>query len=112
MLPVEITTEKSPEHDLGNFSESIEEATEVIEDPAGTSENNGDTAENDEENKAAEDKVLPLSPTSPTSQSMWRPKLGLNKRPPGFQAQLCCTCEMTGNPVPLCYLTMSSAFGM
>ena len=112
MLPVEITTEKSPEHDMGNFSESVEEATEVVEDQVGTPENSGDTAENVEDNKVPDDKVLPLPPTSPTSQSLWRPKTGLNKRPPGFQAQLCCTCEMTGSPVPLCYLTMSSAFGM
>ena len=81
MLPVEITTEKSPEHDVGNFSESVEEATEVVEDRAGTPEKNGDTAENVEDIKVPDDKVLPLSSTSPTSQSLWQPKTGLNKRP-------------------------------
>ena len=71
MLPVEVTTEKSPEHDLGNFSESIEEATEVVEDHAGIPENNGDTAENVEDNKVPDDKVLPLPATSSTLQSIW-----------------------------------------
>ena len=112
MLSVEIATEKSPEQDFGTSQESNEDTQEHVENRRGTPKNNGDTAENDEDDNATEDKVPPLSPTSPTFHSLWRPKLGLNKRPPGFQAQLCCKCEMTGNPVPLCYLTMSSAFGM
>ena len=63
MLPVEITT-------MGNFSESVDEATEVVEDRAGIVENNGDTAETVEDNTVPDDKVLPLPPTSPTSQSL------------------------------------------
>ena len=63
MLPVEITT-------VGNFAESVDEATEVVEDRAGIAENNGDTAEIVEDNKVPDDKVLPLPPTSPNSQSL------------------------------------------
>ncbi|CAB4024987.1 syntaxin-binding 5 isoform X4, partial [Paramuricea clavata] len=112
MISVEITTEKSPEQDVGNSPESNDDTSEHDDNGRGSPESNGDTREHDEDNKATDDKLPPLSPTSSTVQSIWRPKLGLNKRPPGFQAQLCCRCEITGNAVPLCYLTMSSAFGI
>jgi hypothetical protein len=112
MVSVEITTEKSAEQDVGNSPESNDDTSEYDDNGRGSPENNGDTREHDEDNKATDDKLPPMSPTSSTVQSIWRPKLGLNKRPPGFQAQLCCRCEITGNAVPLCYLTMSSAFGM
>ena len=109
MLPVEITTEKSPEQDLGSCSESNEDTTEADENRGETVDNNDDVAENDEDNKTTDDKG---PQQSPTPLSLWRPRLGMNKRPPGFQAPLCCSCVITGNDVPLCYLTMSSAFGM
>ena len=113
ILPVEITTEKSPDQELANFPESNDDTSEGDENRGGTPESNGDTAENGEDSKATDDNAVPISPTTPnTYQSIWRPKQGLNKRPPGFQGQLCCSCQMTGSTVPLCYLTLSSAFGM
>ena len=114
ILPVEIATEKSPDQELANSPEPKDDIiSEGDENRGGSPESNGDTAENDEDNKATDDKAAPMSPTSPTTfQAFWRPKQGLNKRPPGFQGQLCCSCQTTGNTMPLCYLTMSSAFGM
>lgn len=97
---------------MGTSQDSNDGTAEPDENGPRTPENDVVTAENGEDSKTDDDKVAAMPPTSPTPTSLWRPKTGYSKRPPGFQGQLCCSCEMTGSNVPLCYLTMSSAFGM
>ena len=122
MLPVNIATEKAPEPDHASKPESSEETSQPDGNVVSQMKNGdaGDSRETEDkvppekgpQDKGPQEKGPPLSPSSQTVTALWRPKVGIAKRPPGFQGQLCCVCEMTGAVVPLCYLTMSSAFGM
>ena len=107
MLPIEITTERNCEPDYMTSPESNDEAAQTDGNIL-SQEDSG----NIEDNKESEDKGPVQSPPTQVVPELWKPRVGLGKRAPGFQAELCCVCEMTGAVVPLCYLTMSSAFGM